>query len=55
MDIDIEGELVALDPLHGEQRWLAQGQWGEYIVQIHAVCIEPAHVHLRLAGDIPER
>jgi hypothetical protein len=51
--IDIEGEAIAFDALRRSERWIAQGRWREHVVEIHAICIEPSSIHLRIARDIP--
>jgi hypothetical protein len=45
---------VALDVLRTEHRWLGQGVWRTFTVEIAAVGIEPADVRIRVAGKIPD-
>jgi hypothetical protein len=50
----IEDTHVALDVLRTEHRWLGQGVWRTFTVEIAAVGIEPADVRIRVAGKIPD-
>ena len=53
--IEIDGAPVEFAALRREDRWIAQGRWDTYAVEIHGTLVEPESVKLQRAASIPSR
>ena len=53
--VEIEGDRLEFDALRRGDRWLAQGRWHGFAVQLHGTLVDSASVRLEVATALPER